>query len=146
MKRRKFLGLIGAAGAGSLLIGYAIAPSFEKTLEQIVRESVEGLQLEAGAIKKFLAEAESEGLLEQYDLSKQEFIRAHHVLENGFFDLPYKHKYQQMRDDLAGKFLLSTDFFTNKMDTSRKIAYIGLYDPYTRPCSNPFSSVYYNEP
>lgn len=144
MKRRKFLGLIGAAGAGSLLIGYAVTPSFEKTLEQIIRESVEGLQTEEGAVGKFLAEAEKEGILGQYDLSKREFIRAHHLLENGFFDLPYKHKYDQMRDDLTGKFLLSTDFFTNKMDTSRKITYIGLYDPYTRPCTNPFSSVYYN--
>ncbi|MFA0960568.1 hypothetical protein AB9P05_02050 [Roseivirga sp. BDSF3-8] len=144
MKRRKFIGLIGAAGAGSLLVGYAIAPSFEKTLEQIIRESIRGLELESGAVASFLNEAEEEGVLNQYDLSKQEFIKAHHLLKNKMFTLPYEHKYLQMRDDLVGKFLLSTDFFINKMNTTRTVKYLGLYDPYSRPCTNPFSSVYYN--
>lgn len=145
MRRRKFIGLLGVAGVGSLVAGYVIAPSFENTLEKIIEENIKGLKLEKGAVKAFLADAGKEGILGQYDLSKREFIRGHYLLENGVINLPYKHKYTQMRDDLVGRFLLSTDFFTHKMDTEKQVSYVGLYDPYDRPCSNPFSSVYYKQ-
>jgi len=30
------------------------------------------------------------------------------------------------------------------MDEKRAIKYVGLYDPYLRPCQNPFSSLNYS--
>ncbi len=44
---------------------------------------------------------------------------------------------------LVEKYLLSTDFFLNKMDESRTVKYAGYYNPYKSPCTNPFSSLYY---
>jgi hypothetical protein len=46
---------------------------------------------------------------------------------------------------LVSAYLLSSDFFQNKMDETRIVKYVGLYDPYTRPCSHPFSHVHYTE-
>lgn len=45
--------------------------------------------------------------------------------------------------DLANMYLLSTDFFRNKMDEKAEVKYLGLYNPYKMPCSNPFSHLYY---
>ena len=39
------------------------------------------------------------------------------------------------------KFLMSTDFFQNHADESRRVNYISLYDPYLRPCTNPFAQL-----
>ena len=44
---------------------------------------------------------------------------------------------------LVTAYLLSSDFFQNKMDEKRTIKYVGLYDPYSRPCSHPFSHIHY---
>lgn len=44
---------------------------------------------------------------------------------------------------MVSAYLLSSDFFQNKMDDKRTIKYVGLYDPYTRPCAHPFSHVHY---
>jgi hypothetical protein len=46
-------------------------------------------------------------------------------------------------NQLLTAYLLSTDFFTNKMDESKTIKYVGLYNPYTRPCAHPFSNNVY---
>lgn len=35
-------------------------------------------------------------------------------------------------------YLLSTDFFANGADVSRVVRYLGYYDPFLRPCQNPF--------
>jgi len=42
---------------------------------------------------------------------------------------------------MVSTFLLSSDFFQNHMDEKRPIRYVGLYDPYRRPCAHPFSSL-----
>jgi hypothetical protein len=44
---------------------------------------------------------------------------------------------------ITQEYLLSTDFFRNKMDESRIVKYIGFYNPYQMPCTNPFSSTFY---
>ena len=40
-------------------------------------------------------------------------------------------------------FLLSTDFFVNRMDETKTIKYIGLRDKNKAACFNPFSHLYY---
>lgn len=39
------------------------------------------------------------------------------------------------------QFLLGSDFFWNS-PRKKEIKYIGLYDPYTRPCRNPFANLH----
>lgn len=43
-----------------------------------------------------------------------------------------------LEETVVGHFLMSTDFFWNGADEARPVTYLGLYDPYSRPCSNPF--------
>ncbi|GAB3528950.1 hypothetical protein GCM10027443_07520 [Pontibacter brevis] len=44
---------------------------------------------------------------------------------------------------MAETYLLSTDFFSNNMDESRTLKYVGLYSPHLKPCANPFSFIHY---
>ncbi len=44
---------------------------------------------------------------------------------------------------LVQTYLVSTDFFLNKMDESKTVKYINRNMPYKMPCYNPFSFLYY---
>ena len=58
--------------------------------------------------------------------------------------LPFKTEYKAICDKIVEKFLLSTDFFLNKMDESRPIVFSGrIWGPYSTPCMNPFSALFY---
>jgi hypothetical protein len=41
--------------------------------------------------------------------------------------------------DVQTRFLLSTDFFRFDADASRRISYVGLYEPSVTPCNNPLA-------
>lgn len=43
-------------------------------------------------------------------------------------------------------FLLSSDFFINKMDESKEVRYLGLFNSYLSPVPNPYSFVLYPPP
>lgn len=47
---------------------------------------------------------------------------------------------QRQRDDLATRFLMSTDFFLHGGDERREINYVQFYHPYVSPCWNPLSA------
>jgi hypothetical protein len=42
-------------------------------------------------------------------------------------------------DAVRAQFLLSTDFFRFDADESRRISYVGYYDPAVTPCNNPLA-------
>ncbi len=46
--------------------------------------------------------------------------------------------YRKVEWKLITQYLMSTDFFQNDANESRKIRYLMYYDPYSRPCANPF--------
>lgn len=46
---------------------------------------------------------------------------------------------RRLEDNVVSNYLLSTDFFFNSANEQRAVSYISFYDPYTRPCGNPFS-------
>lgn len=142
MKRRTFIGLAGVAGTGLLTAGYVVLPGFGDTVSAILNRQLEGMPLEKGAIETYIKDAENAQIWNRWELSKRAFIRAQY-LTDGL--LPYNHKYKQLRDELVGSFLLSTDFFYNQMRTDRMITYQRLYNPYLRPCANPFSNLYYKD-
>lgn len=52
--------------------------------------------------------------------------------------LPAREELARLEEDLAAQYLLSSDFFEHDADESRTIRYLGYFDPYTRPCINPF--------
>lgn len=45
----------------------------------------------------------------------------------------------RLEDNVVSTYLLSTDFFANGANEQRTVSYISFYDPYTRPCGNPFN-------
>ncbi|MEM7034922.1 MAG: hypothetical protein AAF629_35610 [Chloroflexota bacterium] len=46
-----------------------------------------------------------------------------------------------LADTVARFYLISTDFFWHGEDETRLVKYLGLYDPYQRPCGNPFANL-----
>jgi len=62
--------------------------------------------------------------------------------------LKSKHAARFLKDDdmlkkLAESYLLSSDYFINKMNDSKPVKYVALYNPHLRPCANPFSFIHY---
>ena len=46
---------------------------------------------------------------------------------------------RRFEDNIVSGYLLSTDFFANGANEQREVSYISFYDPYARPCGNPFN-------
>ncbi len=145
MQRKKFLKYL-AGGIAVAFTGIAVTPGFNQVLQKMIEEDTATLPLEEGCVQKYLSVAEERQAWSVFSPSKQQFIRAHYLLSNALFKLPYHHKYLDYRSQVVGNFLLSTSFFMNKMDMHKKISFTGLYDPYLKPCSNPFSNLYYQLP
>lgn len=143
MQRRKFLSIISLGVAGSA-VGFASLPSFEKMIEKMILNDTAQLKIEKGTIESYLKDIREKNIYRQFNFSKKEFIRAHYLLSNSLFTLPYYAKYIQYRSEIVGSFLLSTNFFENKMDTNKTISYRSFYDPYFRPCAHPFSNLFYS--
>jgi hypothetical protein len=141
MNRRTFIRI----SAGALVIAavsiYLLG--FKRTIRSMLRSDTEGLQLEAGAIDKFLEEAQKEKYLIKFGFVKQVLIGGQHILYEMGLRLPYHEKYVQYRNMITGHFLMSTDFFMNRMDVKKPVTYLGFYNPYKAPCSVPFSNLLY---
>lgn len=142
MKRRKFITIISGFSLASIG-GYITYPAFQEVVKKIILHTTSGLNLEENQIEIFLAEANTENYWSQFSVFKKEFIKAHYLLENAVVTIPYFTKYLQYKNKILGQFLLSTDFFMNKMDSRKKINYIGFYNPYKLSCGSPFSNLYY---
>ena len=140
MERRRFLKFIGA---GSVLaaVGVLGISSFDTSIKAMIQEDTKGMNIKEKDVDQFLADAKKEMFWQQYNFTKRGFIVAHTWL--GLEVLPYKIKYTQYRSQIVGAFLLSTDFFINKMDPEREINYLTFYNPYKRACASPFSNFYY---
>lgn len=124
------------AAGGALGLG-----SFNTSVKSMIMRSIEGMNISEDTVDQFLADARRERFFRQYDLSKKGFIVAHTWLMSDY--LPYKLKYTQYCSQIVGTFLLSTDYFSNRMQHGENVEYTGFYNPYKRPCSSPFSNVYY---
>lgn len=119
MKRRALI-LGGVSGAGLIAIGAwrlaareRDAPASDgeaKTTDGLVARiaaACGGLEVEPGSIETFAEELRIAGRLAPAEL------------------------------DPVGRFLLSTDLFMRPPDAVTPVRYLGLYDPYRRPCLNP---------
>lgn len=141
MKRRKFLGILSIGVVGTA-VGVAAFTDFEMIVKTIISNDTKDLNVSEEIIERYLKDAHEKRAFQHLGFSKKEFIRINHFLGSPSF-FPYRNKYEQYRSEIVGHFLLSTDFFSHKMDTSRVIKYESFYDPYFRPCSHPFSNLFY---
>ena len=142
MKRRTFLKAVAGV---TLAFGgtYFIVPSFAEAAENVIRVATRNLNIDQKVIDAFIESANKEKYWQNFSRMKKEFFRTASLLENGVGFVPYSGKYLQYKNQIVGQFLLSTDFFINKMDSRKKIQYVSFYNPYKMPCANPFSSSYY---
>ncbi len=144
MKRRTFV-KIGIVLGGFGLAGALTIPSFKKTVVKILTKETTHLKIDQSAIGQFIQDANKEQYWLQFSLSKKIMIVGFTYV--GFLKsmLPYYNKYVQYRSQITGRFLLSTDFFLNKMDVAKTIQYKQFYNPYKQPCYSPFSVNFYPE-
>lgn len=143
MKRRKFLQILGA-GTSVTLMGYFSLPSFRNAVKQIVQEDTSSLMVEDQVIEKFLEDADTERLWHKFSLRKKGLLQAHTFIKESLLSLPNKQKYNLYRNQIVTSFLLSTDFFINKMNPNLPVHYVGLYNPYKTSCTNPFSNLHFS--
>lgn len=144
MTRRKFFGILSLGIIGIFIgIGSIVFRDFENTVRKILIEDVGHLNIKISDIDKYIADAKKKNTWNKYDFVKTQFIRTHFLISN-YIELAYYEKYIQYRSEIVGHFLLSTNFFINKMDETASINYTSVYDPYETPCANPFSYSYYN--
>jgi hypothetical protein len=133
MKRRKFLVVTGLAGLAAAITSFRfVATSYDEAAVDLIKRELSFLSLDDEGVRKFVAE---------FTKDKN---RSYRMTIRGYSFLHIGSKQSGKVNQLVSAFLLSSDFFSNRMDESRVIKYVGLYDPYVRPCSHPFSAVHYS--
>jgi len=144
MKRRTFL-KAGIALTGLGVLAFFMIPSFQETIAKMLSKTTAQLKIKPDFIDRFIQEATQEQFWSKFSRSKKVLIVIH--ANSGFLQslLPYRNKYLLYKGQITGHFLLSTDFFLRKMDTTQPLTYIGFYNPYKQPCFSPFSSNFYRE-
>lgn len=143
--RRQFLKLSFSALALSGLSTLFLQPKsrLQKLIEDILSNDLKGMKVQFADIEIF-AQKTAETNPWVFDSYKWKFIYLNNLIETKWLPLPYKYKYTQYRAEIVGRFLLSTNFFKNKMDETEPILYEGvIYSPYQMPCGSPFSVNYY---
>lgn len=135
MFRRKFLALcgIGTASIFALPSLGLVSNSFKRSAVGIIMNELKFLKIDQKGVEQFVDDYFK---IFQYDLTYEIKVKCYYMFE-------VKSDRSSLVADLGNYYLLSTDFFRNKMDESMEVKYIGLYNPYKIPCSNPFSNVYY---
>lgn len=144
MKRRTFI-KAGIALTGLGLVAFFMVPSFKESIAKMLSRTTAQLKIKPDFIDRFIQEATQEQFWSKFSRPKKVLIVVHS--NAGFLKsiLPYRNKYLLYKGQITGHFLLSTDFFLKKMDTTQALTYIGFYNPYKRPCFSPFSSNFYRE-
>ena len=128
MKRRRFLTI---AGLGALIGAVAsdkfMTTTIESSTARLIKEELAFLQLDDDGIRAFTRDYAK--------IKRQEFK----VIVKGYTFLGIGSSQSGKIHHIVSTYLLSSDFFINKMDEKRVIKYVALYDPYRRPCVHPFS-------
>lgn len=128
MKRRKFLTIAGiGAVIAAVASGKFLTTPFESSVAALIKDELSFLRLDEEGLDKFAndyartASRKFKIIVKGYDLlgiGAAQSGKIHHIVST---------------------YLLSSDFFLNKMDEKRVVKYVALFDPYLRPCAHPFS-------
>lgn len=135
MNRRKFL-LWTGIGAGGIIIPtslYFLSPETKEYAIAFIKKELSFLKLEKGSVEKYMTDYFQQtrnDLLLRLKWKTMYYLNTDSSQSNVLFELV---KY----------YLLSTDFFINKIDETLTVRYLGLYSPYTSPFPNPFSFILY---
>ena len=128
MKRRKFLTIAGlGAIIGAVASDKFMTTTFESSAAKLIKDELAFLQLDDEGVRAFTRDYSQ--------IKRKEFK----VIVKGYTFLGIDSSQSGKIHHIVSTYLLSSDFFTNKMDEKRVIKYVALYDPYRRPCVHPFS-------
>ncbi|SMC96094.1 hypothetical protein [Pedobacter africanus] len=135
MKRRNFIKLAGLASGMVLLPPalYYVAPEVKQFAVKLLEKELHYLKLSPGSAAKFVED--------YFNATGNDLLSK--VKWKALYYLGYNWEKSDRIRDLIKYFLLSTDFFTNKADERKTVSYLGIYNPYTSPLSNPYSFVLY---
>jgi len=136
MRRRNFLTL---AGLGTVALALPILSTYSSSVQEamvgIIHNEFHFLKLDPQGVKRFVADyCRLNGLGKQLTMNLK--TKTYRLLK-------VDAEHSNLVRILTHLYLISTDFFQNRMDESREVKYLGLYNPHKTPCANPFSAVYY---
>lgn len=131
LKRRKFLEFIGIGGALVLLpISIFVAvKSLEDIAIDLITQEFHYLKLDPEGVRKYA----------QDYLQKDKPGIASNIKWRSYYVLNFNANDSDNIKFLVTYYLLSSDFFMNKMDESKTVRYMGINHQYTAPCSSHFS-------
>lgn len=123
------------AGAGTALLaipGMAfMAASYTEAAKGLILNELDYLKPEKAGVEQFVQE---------YALSMTPNFP---IKIRSLYMVRASASQSKLVNDMVQDYLLSTDFFRNRMDEQKPLKYLGLYNPYKTPCANPFSNLYY---
>jgi hypothetical protein len=134
MHRRKFLKIAGVSTTAvvALPAGWYAATSVQEAAAGIITREFGYLKLDPKGVARFVDDYLKDPM-SQYTPAK---VKMYYATQTGA-------KQSTLVADLTRKYLLSSDYFINKMDEDKTVQYLGFYNPYRSPCANPFSSLHY---
>jgi hypothetical protein len=133
------LGAVGVAGLGAWGLGRL---GFQVEIASILRRRLGFLKLDEGGIRAF-AKDQTRAMFNK-KIPTWNRLR-YHLTASGassfkrfYRSTDTRSRFARFEDTLVSTYLLSSDFFWNGSDESRKVNYVAFYDP-LRPCNNPFA-------
>lgn len=136
MRRRSFLKLAGLGIVALALPAFgAYSTSVEDAMAGIIHQEFHFLKLDPKGVRQFVADYyKMTGANRQFSMN---------LKTKTYYVFNINSERSQLVRTLTNLYLMSTDFFQNRMDESKQVKYLGWYNPHKTPCANPFSSIYY---
>ncbi|HEX2535947.1 MAG TPA: twin-arginine translocation signal domain-containing protein [Chitinophagaceae bacterium] len=141
MKRRRFLKLaaVGTAAVALPAAGLSSGAFFRKAVAGIIHRDLDYLKHDDETVDKFARDFL--GFINNELPMRESFMVRSRVVRR--YVSGAKPKSIGALEDFVPRYLLSTDFFQNKMDESRILQYTGFYHQSKKSCGNPFSHLFY---
>ncbi|MDH4043250.1 MAG: hypothetical protein OEY20_13970 [Gemmatimonadota bacterium] len=138
--RRWFLGSLGALLAGSLG-WWGVGREWSASIRSLVARRLYFLDLDPAGLDAFARDAMADPQLpfpKHMHVRRWFFSLYSRVPVRLFPLLPARDRLAGLEARVVQKYLLSTDFFLQGADESVTVRYRAYFDPYRRPCVNPF--------
>lgn len=108
---------------------YFLSPDIKRFAEKLIEKELSYLKLDKQGVSSYIND--------YFGRSRND------VISNMKWKLLYYGGYNSYNsnkiNDLLKYYLLSTDFFLNRMDTTKPVNYLGMFDHYKSAIPNPFS-------
>lgn len=127
---------MASIGTGALLLPptlYFLAPEVKVYAKRLIEHELSYLKLRPDEVEEFVGDYFKSSVNDTLSTIKWKII----------YTLRMKKEDSERIFDLIKYFLLSSNFFINKMDESKEIRYLGLFNSYTSPMPNPYSFAIY---